>query len=379
MVPAPQAGNPSPAAAAFTETRTGHAYFLPQDVSISGALDPSVLHRGIYRAVVYHGALRLEGHFSKPSFAEWKIGADDILWDDAVVALAISDLRGAKETVTLTWDGRAVTMAPGSRLAFDSSIHARLGPQAWAGTNAAFSLTLSLNGSSGIRFAPAGQQTRVTLSSSWTDPSFAGAFLPTERHVTAAGFEAAWQVSYYGRSFPQQWLGQDGGEPFSAKAVQGSLFGVDLIEVVDAYRLVERSIKYGILFIVLIFTAFFLYEILAPLRVHPLQYILVGMALCLFYLALLSLSEIVRFGAAYFWGAAASTLLITLYSAAVLRGARRAALIGLELAMIYAFLFVVLRLQDLSLLVGTAGLFLALALVMYLTRKIDWYARDSEA
>jgi len=154
------------------------------------------------------------------------------------------------------------------------------------------------------------------------------------------------------------------------------LFGVDLLTVVDGYRHVERSIKYGILFLALVFTAFFLFEMLARIRVHPFQYTLVGAALCLFYLALLSLSEIISFGFAYLVGAAAASLLIVGYSAQVLRSFRRALLIGGELAAIYSCLYIILRLQDYALLFGTAGLFLALAIVMFVTRQVDWYARD---
>jgi inner membrane protein len=164
--------------------------------------------------------------------------------------------------------------------------------------------------------------------------------------------------------------------PVTTAAVMESMFGVDLVPVIDSYRYVEPSIKYGILLIALLFTAFFLFEISAGVRIHPFQYTLVGIALCLFYLALLALSEVFSFGVAYWNGAGAATLMISLYSAKALHGGRRAAVIAAGLPAMYAFLFVILRLQDYSLLIGTAGLFLVLALVMYVTRNIDWYARD---
>ena len=361
------------------ETLTGYACFLPQDLDITGRLAPNVLHRGIYQAVVYGGDLELSGKFAPLAFDDWHIAPADVLWDDAVLTLGITDLRGAKETVSLAWNDCTRRMVPGSKLdGFASGIHARLGAGAVSATSTAatFSLKLTLNGSTGIRFAPLGEQTRVTLKSAWADPSFAGAFLPAERHVDAGGFEATWKVSYYGRSLPQQWLSQDAARALGPTSIAASLFGVDLIDVVDTYRYVERSIKYGILFVVLVFTAFFLFEVLARIRVHPFQYTLVGLALCLFYLALLSLSEVMPFGSAYLIGSAAATLLIAGYSGAVLKRLSRALLVALELVLIYGFLFVILRLQDLSLILGTLGLFAALATVMYVTRNIDWYARD---
>lgn len=360
-----------------TETQTAYAHFLPEDLQITGDLKPSVLHRGIYQAVVYGGSIQLQGRFAKPVFDDWKVEEADVVWDEAVVTVAVSDLRGAKETILLTWGGKTLPMAPCSKLAdFPSGVHVKTGKAGWeSGAPVSFSIPLTLNGSTGIRFVPVGQQTRVALSSPWADPSFKGAFLPAERTVGAAGFEASWKVSSYGRDYPQQWTSREG---FNATSVRNSAFGVDLIEVVDTYRYVERAIKYGLLFVVLVFTAFFLYEILAPLRVHPLQYTFVAMALCLFYLALISLSEIIGFGWAYLASTAAAILMVMCYSIAVLKRFSRALVIGAELAAIYGFLFVILRLQDYSLLFGTAGLFVALGLVMYLTRNIDWYARDQQ-
>jgi inner membrane protein len=221
-------------------------------------------------------------------------------------------------------------------------------------------------------------QNTVTIKSKWPDPHFRGTFLPTERKIGADGFEAVWKVSYYGRSYPQQWSSLDGAGMIARDALNASLFGVDLITVVDSYRYVERSIKYGILFIVLVFTTFFLFEILAAIRIHPFQYTLVGVALCLFYLALLSLSELIPFGRAYLAGAAAATLMITAYSATALKSGLRALLVCIGLSGIYGFLYVILREQDYSLLIGTIGLFIALAIVMFATRGIDWYARDGE-
>jgi len=360
-----------------TETRVAQAHCLPEKLQVTGQLDSEQRYRGIYQAVVYRGTVQLAGAFARPAFDEWKVAPEDVLWDDAVVTLAVTDLRGAQEALTLTLAGKTYPLLPGAKLKnFAAGLHARVPGLAPDAAELPFEVKLTLNGSGSLRLAPAGRQTRVALSSPWPDPKFDGAFLPVTRTVSPAGFQAEWAVSYYGRSYPQQWTTQDDATPLTSAAVNSSLFGVELLTVMDSYRYVERAIKYGILFLTLVFTAFFLFEVLVRIRVHPFQYTLVGAALCLFYLALLSLSEVIRFGLAYLIGAAAAALLIVGYSAHVLRSLRRALLIGGELAAIYGCLYVILRLQDYALLFGTAGLFLALAIVMFVTRRVDWYARD---
>ena len=361
------------------ETAVARAYFLPYSLKIGADLKPSRLHRGIYETVVYSGTLQIQGAFAPPSFDEWKVKPEDVMWDDAVVALGVSDLRGAREALVMKWGDASFPLVPGWKLGgFASGVSARLKGAALPAANVPFSCALTINGSRGISFVPVGVRNDVSLTSTWPDPSFRGAFLPTERRISASGFEARWQVSYYGRSYPQQWTDQNDTAPFTKSSMEASLFGVDLVSVVDSYRFVERSIKYGVLFIALIFTTFFLFEVLARVRIHPFQYTLVGAALCLFYLALLSLSEFMSFGASYLAGAAAASLMVTLYSFKVLGSGARSFVVMAGLAVIYTFLYVILRLQDYSLLLGTAGLFLVLGIVMYVTRNIDWYARDRE-
>ena len=360
------------------QTDVADAHFLPSSLRVEGTLDPSVLHRGIYEAVVYRGGLNVSGSFEAPVFAAWGVSPEDILWDSAYVSLSITDLRGAQEELLLTWGEKTLPLVPGTGLpGFTSGVRAVLAGVPRPGEKTDFSIKFSLNGSDGIRFAPLGARNEVNLTSPWPDPSFQGANLPIERDVSADGFKARWQASYYGRSYPQQWSSRDA-SAFAQADVLRSSFGVDLIAVVDSYRHVERAIKYGVLFIVMVFAAFFLFELLAGLQIHSFQYTLVGAALCLFYLALLSLSEFLSFSVAYAAGATASTVMIALYCARILRSGKRASIVAAELGLIYGILFVILRLQDYSLLFGTAGLFATLGIVMFATRNIDWYARDEE-
>lgn len=361
-----------------TETAVATAHFLPTGLSFDGSLEPSVLHRGIYEAVVFTGEMAVSGTFDRPDFSQWKVDPADVLWEDATMSLGITDLRGARDELVMTVGDARIALTPGTRIGgLPHGVQGPIGDALRTAESLPFSVSLDFNGSGGISFAPLGKKTEVRLVSPWPDPKFRGAFLPTERAVTAEGFEATWVVSFYGRSFPQQWSGREGQGAFSLQTVQPSLFGVDLIQVVDSYRFVERATKHAILIIVLVFTAFFLFEVRSPIRVHPFQYLLVGFALCLFYLVILSFSEFVPNGVAYLVGALAATTMIGLYSSKALKGGRRASLVTGQLCAIYLVLFIILRLQEYSLLLGTVVLFAALAAVMFLTRNIDWYARDA--
>jgi inner membrane protein len=230
---------------------------------------------------------------------------------------------------------------------------------------------VELDGSPQLQFLPLGRITNVELSSAWRDPSFCGAFLPDSHEISEDGFSAHWKVLDLNRSYPQRW--QD-----TAYQTRASAFGVELMFPVDGYHKTSRTTKYAILFIALTFLSLFMTEILTRRRVHPVQYLLVGFALCVFYSLLLALMEHVGFGRAYLVSAAATVLLIGGYTRAVLGGWAMAALIGGIVTAIYAYLYVVLQLEDYALLMGSGGLFVALALVMYLTRRIDWYAVGHE-
>jgi inner membrane protein len=363
------------------EMGTANAYFLPTHLAVSGDIKPMQLRRGIYQAVVYTGKLEFTGEFERPDFARLRAKPDAALWEDALVAFAIPDLRGVKETLNLKWGEKSYPLLPGGKLGgFQSGVQAgvfaTVGDPRGGEAPIPFRLALSLNGSGGLSFAPLGSQTTVRLTSSWPDPSFFGTFLPAERKVTRDGFEATWQVSYYGRSFPQRWTSQTPELCQTPSGIESSLFGVNFLSGIDAYRNTERAIKYGVLFMVLIFAAFFLFEMLAALRIHPFQYAIVGAALCLFYLGLLSLSEFVPFGLAYLAAAGVTTLLICFHSATMLQSGGRTFIVAALLTGIYGFLYVALQLQDYALLLGTGGLFAVLAAVIWFTRNIDWYARD---
>ncbi len=360
------------------ETATAEAYFLPEALNVAGDVETQKLHRGIYQAAVFRAQVTLSGKFAVPNFEALKIDPKDAQWKDAHVTIAISDLRGTRQALVLDWGGNKIPLLPGSQVpgyTTGATGYPRIDKPIT--TPVEFSIPLDFNGSDGIFFAPFGVENVATLKSNWPDPGFRGAFLPATRSVRADGFDANWKVSYYGRNYPQQWESRGGNERYSIKFVNESLFGAQFLSILDAYRYVERSIKYGVLFLVLVFTTFFLFEVTAHQKIHPFQYLMVGAALCLFYLLLLSISEFLGFGYAYLIAAVVSTLLITWYCRFFLGGGVRTLMIGAGLAGVYTFLYITLRQQDYALLMGAIALFIVLAVVMYVTRKVDWYARDS--
>jgi inner membrane protein len=347
--------------------RIEYASFLPADLKITGTLAPEIRYRGIFEAVLYTGRLNFSGSFGR-TFRDWGIAPEDILWKDATVSLGIPDMKGIRESVTLVWDGARHPFQPGvpQNHLFHSGITAAL-PDSSTDSSHTFSIDLSLNGSSAINFLPLGRETTVELGSSWGNPSFSGAFLPVERTVTPQSFTARWKVLDMNRNYPQEWRGV-------GPEVTGSEFGVGLMVPVDGYQQTTRSVKYAGLFIALTFLSFFLIEMTNRLRLHPIQYLLTGSALVIFYLLLLSLSEYLDFGLSYAVAASATVLLITSYVASASRSMRIAGVMFGVLSFLYAALYILLQLQDYSLLFGSVGLFLILAVVMYVTRKMDWYA-----
>ena len=217
-----------------------------------------------------------------------------------------------------------------------------------------------------MNFVPIGKTTEVNLKSKWQNPSFIGAFLPDKRTINANGFTASWKVLHLNRDFPQQWTG------IAPISMNQSVFGVNLITPNDSYQQSSRSVKYAILIIALTFMSFFFLEILNRKRVHPFNYILIGLALCIFYTLLISISEFLSFNISYFLATAMTIGLVFLYSKSIFQNSRLAGLVSLVMLILYGFIFIIIQLEDTALLIGSIGLFLILAITMYVSRKIDW-------
>jgi inner membrane protein len=345
-----------------------YAHFLPATLLVKGTLQPELRYRGIYEVPLYSSHFVVEGWFASLDVGKLPVSTDTMLWEDAFVSFGITDLNGVRDTITLQWDGARLASEPGVIVNDVLASGITFQPRIEKGRSSyAFSFSLSLNGSSEIRFVPVGEVTEVVLDSPWGHPSFVGRFLPHTRAVNADNFHAEWKVLNLNRNFPQAWVGD-------RYTVVESSFGASLYLPVDQYQKSERSVKYALLFIALTFVAFFLSEIITKTALHPIQYALVGLALVLFYVLLLSLSEHLGFNLAYAVASLGIISLVTLYASWISDGKRIPFVITLVLSALYGFLYVVLQLQDYALLLGSVGLFVVLFIVMYLTRKIDWFS-----
>jgi inner membrane protein len=355
-------------------TVTRHAYVHPERLTIEATATPEVRYRSLYKVIVYRTSVRLTGTIRPPDLNRLNAAPVAIHWDRAATTVEISDLRGTLAVSPLLFGDRPVTLEPTTETAvFASGVRALtpLAPDTTAPIQ--FAVDLTLAGNEALRFVPTGKATDVHLNAAWPDPGFTGAFLPTARSQTAGGFQARWQVSYLARAFPHAWLDTNVDRTTLLHQRGASTFGVTFVQTVDHYQQTERAVKYGLLFVLLTFTVFLLWELLRNLRLHPVQYLLIGVALVVFYLLLLSLAEHMRFALAYGVAAAATIVLVAAYAASVLAAGMRGALgIGGWLTALYGVLFVLLQLEDVALLVGSVFVFLMLALVMYLTRRIDW-------
>jgi inner membrane protein len=357
----------------------GRLAFLPERLEMSGELTPEERNRGIYKATLYETALAVSGRIIVPADFGITEAKQEYEFGSADLVFGVSDPRGIASGISLQWPGGPIEFQPGAEApGFPGGITAHLGALDRVGAAFDFGFTVRLKGLERIDFVPTGKDSDVTLSSRWPDPSFYGRFLPT-REVTADGFSASWRTSFLSTNVKQTIERCIAGANAVCSNIGGLAHGVALFRPVDVYQQLERSAKYGFLFIGLTFIAFFLLEVLRRLAIHPVQYGLVGIALAMFYLLLTPLSEEIAFALAYAISAASCIVLIGFYVAHVLASASRGALFGAGLGALYGMLYVLISAEEHALLMGSIVLFAMLALVMIGTRKIDWYAIEAAA
>jgi inner membrane protein len=365
----------SPAGKETQRIDTRHGVFLPKSLRAKGTIDVETRSRGIFDVPVYRLKLTLDGEFGQPNLQELGIDPAGVDWSRAHLAVGISDVRAVREQSAVTWNGQPTSFLPGTGSFTDGGvgIHAPISVTA-SNVAAPFSFELELNGSSGVYLVPFAEETTVQLTSNSPHPSFQGSWLPTERSVSDEGFDATWKVSYLGRNYPQSWISRASEDKHHP--IEASRFGVEITEPVDTYRMAERSVKYAILFILLTFASVWLIEVLARTRVHPIQYLLLGAAMCVFYLLELSLAEHLAFPIAYGIACFAVVAMIAAYSRVIFRQSRHTAVVTGGTTILYGYLFVLLTNEDAALLVGSIGLFASIAGIMFATRGIDWYGEE---
>lgn len=343
------------------------AHFLPLKLEVKGDAKHQVRQRGIFDVILYQADMTLQGVFEQPNFDDLHIAPADVLWNQAKLSVGISGMSGIKSSILLNWAGNNIRMKPG--VAAPKLLNAGVSiaiPLNMEGTSYNFSVPIKINGSDYLKLEPIGKETQVNITSDWNSPSFEGNFLPDQRNITKNGFTAQWKILDLNRNYPQSWKGE-------AFQLGNSTFGVRFMKPVDEYAKNNRSGKYAILVIGLTFLIYFFFETIRRFHIHPFQYFLIGLAISVFYLLLLSLSEQIGFNFAYLIAAIATIDLIVIYSASILKSTRLGIQLAFMLVAIYGFIFIVLQLEDYALLAGSLGIFVALAAVMFYSRKVDWY------
>jgi inner membrane protein len=346
-------------------------YILPQNLQIKADVKTELFESGIYDAIVYNAKVDIQGGFNKPELSELGINPDDILYDKARLVFSLSDLKGLKNNPAINIQDQQYSAEP----AIDEDIPFGEGLQVnfQLQKNQAFTFAyhLDLKGSNELNFLPIGKTTDVEVNSDWNNPGFNGRYLPDNRTVSDKGFGAKWHMLYHNRPFPQQWV-NDNTVLTNEKSVKEAVFGVKLQLPIDQYRKILRTTKYATLIILLTFVSLFLTELIKKQNIHIFNYTLIGAAMVVYYTLLLSFAEQIGYTYAYLVSSASTILLISFFTASLLKNKNVAALFAFILSIFYGFIFIIIQLEDLSLLFGSIALFLIVATLMYFSRKINW-------
>lgn len=355
------------------------AIVLPDDLNISVRLNGETRKRSLYESLVYTADLNVTGDFLKPDIHSLSNNIDEIHWKRSWLALGISDTQAINKVSGLNWnDQKTVDFEPGTKVVntIASGFHAPLDLSLLSSTDNdpkvkyPFQLNLNINGSQGFYFTPFGKTTNVEIVSDWPHPSFQGSVLPNKHEVDSDGFEATWSVPNLARDYPQLWTLEK--QKFNINEFKA---GVNLFESVSLYSQITRAIKYGLLFFTLTYITFLIFEMGIGRRLHIVQYGVIGLALSMFYLTLLSMAEHAGFFNAYIAAAGIIIIMISMYAYAAIRSLKRTIVVSLLLAGLYTLLYSLLKLEDYALLAGTVLLLVILAVLMVLTRNIG---RDVE-
>ncbi len=374
------------------------AYFLPDQLTFNTTLNPKEKHRGIYKVMLYDAKVNMNGSFDSLAIGKLNIAPDKLILNEAFVQFSVADNKGLNEQVSLTWNDKNLELTPSADNENGMTVPLKLTTLDEL-KNIRFSASIDMNGSEQLYFTPLGKSTTVNVTSSWKDPSFAGNMLPQTTEVNDKGFTATWKSMAHRRDFPQQWVDRAFSFDYyfpetssindipeaeeldrarihtvttAPSSVAASSFGVSLYIPVNGYQKTLRTVKYALLCILLTFTAFFLIETANKKSVHPFQYGLVGLALILFYTLLLSFSEYTGFNSAYIIASVATIGLIAWFVKGIVKSGKATSVLSVVLVLIYSYIFSLLQLQDYSLLLGSIGLFITLAVVMYFSRKLQW-------
>jgi len=348
------------------------AYFLPDEYSVSGNIKPEERTRGMQKILNYQADMKIKGQFSFPNLEPLGINPDQVNWEDTYLMLGIPNMQGIKNRVKFNINGHEQEVKPSMPendiIKSGLTVNLNFNPEQTAPLK--YDFDLLLNGTEGLYFLPIGKHTSIHLTSTWSSVEYTDDFVATEKADVKDGIDAQWDIFDYNRNYRQMWTGAN-------NDLEKSTVGLDLILPLNHYDKTLRAVKYAILFIVLTFLVFFLVELVSKKRIHPVQYLLVSLALIIFYTLLLAFSEHIGFNLSYLISSIAIISLITAYSYSIFKEKKQTLFMALFLIVLYLYMYIVLQQENMALLFGAIGLFIALACVMYVLRKIEWY-KDSK-
>ena len=343
-------------------------YWLPESLAVTGKQTVESRRVGIYSGQVWHNALQIKASFDPLRLAALR--KTNIVLGPPRLVVSVGDARGIGAIHAPEVNGNVLSVEPGLGISGDGAgIHMPMPALAEDNKPLEIAFSLDLNGTGEFSLVPIGRNSELQLTSNWPHPGFLGSFLPTQREVSAAGYRAHWQSSWFANDMGS-YFKDDMEIPWSRLPA----FSADVMSLADQYQLTDRATKYAILLIGLTFMAFFVFESLTRRPLHPMQYLLVGLSLVLFYLVLLALSEHVGFTAAWLAASLSGAVMNGVYLQAVLRGWRNSLLFVAALLLLDGVMWFLLHSEDSALLLGTGVLVLALSVLMFLTRRVDWYA-----
>ena len=379
-----------------SERKTNYIVCVPEVWNMRFSAKPEYLTRGIFKAPVFSGTVHSDGEFSAVDYSYNKIDERDIVWNECVLMLGISNKKNLTKLPVITANGTPLEMSlmsPENASPFSNTVFYNL-PAEYCKKGFSFTAETGIQGGRYFAAMPIAADNTFSVESTWPTPGFTGGWLPTERSISDAGFSAVWNIAGLSTVFPKEWIASEkkdapvaamrkynekyGYDPYDRDGDAAETIQIDFVTPVDNYQKTERSIKYALLFLIIPFITIFIFEIFTHVKIHPVQYCLIGLADVIFYLLLLSVSEHISFGATYWISSAAVSFLLLFYATAIFKRSKWGACFALVQMVSYIFLFGTLQAEDYALLIGSLGLFFVVTLLMVLTRKIDWYAAQEE-
>ena len=365
------------------EIETFYIIKIPEKYTLKAKIDPYYLSRGIFSVPVFSGTLDVTADFSAFRTTRLNVSERDILYKDAVLIVGLKNKKTLTSRPALQINGIKLSEAESvanTSTPFANPVYYNL-PESLLRSGFSLTGTIEIQGGKSLSLSPTAEESVFTIESSWASPKFSGGWLPTKRSVDKDGFQAEWNISGLSTNILPMWKTEEQADSDSYSYYASPIpepVHTDFLTPVNNYSKITRCVQYALIFLACPFLTIFLCELWSAVRIHPVQYFFIGMADVLFYLLLLSISEHLSFNWTYFITAFTVSLIVFLYAAAIFKNFKWGAMLFSVQAIAYFLLFGILQSEDYALLIGSIGIFFVLVLIMFLTRKVDWYSKMKE-